>query len=56
MWFFQERMLFFPRRWTPAPHPRANVEGEHRRADGVKLRGWLEGATGRRAARHLLRR
>src|SRR6267143_1881105 len=42
MWFFQERMLFFPRRLDSRPEPRPNVEeGSTVAADGVKLRGWL---------------
>src|SRR5256885_9957821 len=42
MWFFQERMLFFPRPLDSRPAPRANVEEVSiAAADGVKLRGWL---------------
>src|SRR5256885_6879415 len=42
MWFFQERMLFFPRPLDSRPAPRANVEEVSIAAgDGVKLRGWL---------------
>src|SRR5256885_14889896 len=42
MWFFQERMLFFPRPLASRPAPRPNVEEVSiAAADGVKLRGWL---------------
>src|SRR6058998_2826381 len=42
MWFFQERMLFFPRPVDLCPAPRPNVEELTLvAADGVKLRGWL---------------
>ena len=42
MWFFQERMLFFPRPLDSRPTPRPNVEEVSIvAADGVKLRGWL---------------
>src|SRR5260370_41387219 len=42
MWFFQERMLFFPRPLDSRPTPRPNVEEVNiDAADGVKLRGWL---------------
>lgn len=42
MWFFQERMLFFPRPLDSRPAPRPNVEEVSIvAADGVKLRGWL---------------
>src|SRR5438309_4536398 len=42
MWFFQERMLFFPRPLDSRPAPRPNVEEVDIVAeDGVKLRGWL---------------
>ena len=42
MWFFQERMLFFPRPLESRPAPRPNVEEVSIvAADGVKLRGWL---------------
>jgi len=42
MWFFQERMLFFPRPLDSRPAPRPNVEEVSVvAADGVKLRGWL---------------
>jgi len=42
MWFFQERMLFFPRPLDSRPAPRANIEEVSiAAADGVKLRGWL---------------
>jgi pimeloyl-ACP methyl ester carboxylesterase len=42
MWFFQERMLFFPRALDSRPTLRPNVEEVSIvAADGVKLRGWL---------------
>src|SRR5438445_11317362 len=42
MWFFQERMLFFPRPLESRPAPGRNVEEVSIvAADGVKLRGWL---------------
>jgi pimeloyl-ACP methyl ester carboxylesterase len=42
MWFFQERMLFFPRPLDSRPASRSNVEEvDIVAADGVKLRGWL---------------
>src|SRR5207302_244523 len=42
MWFFQERMLFFPRPLASRPAPRPNVEEVSiAAADGVKLWGWL---------------
>jgi pimeloyl-ACP methyl ester carboxylesterase len=42
MWFFQERMLFFPRPLDSRPAPRPNLEEVSiAAADGVKLRGWL---------------
>jgi pimeloyl-ACP methyl ester carboxylesterase len=42
MWFFQERMLFFPRPLDSRPASRPEVEEVTvAAADGVKLRGWL---------------
>jgi len=42
MWFFQERMLFFPRPLDSRPASRPNVEEvDIVAAGGVKLRGWL---------------
>src|SRR6266508_2915643 len=42
MWFFQERMLFFPRALDSRPALRPNVEEVSIvAADGMKLRGWL---------------
>ncbi len=42
MWFFQERMLFFPRSLDSRPAPRPNVEEVSIVAgDGAQLRGWL---------------
>jgi len=42
MWFFQERMLFFPRALDSRPALRPNVEEVNIvAADGMKLRGWL---------------
>jgi hypothetical protein len=42
MWFFQERMLFYPRSLDSRPALRPNVEEVSIvAADGVKLRGWL---------------
>ncbi|HEY6721857.1 MAG TPA: hypothetical protein VI363_09490, partial [Burkholderiales bacterium] len=42
MWFFQERMLFFPRPLDSRPTSRPNVEEVSIvAADGVRLRGWM---------------
>src|SRR5256712_9387135 len=42
MWFFQERMLFFPRLLDSRPALRPNVEEVSiLAADGITLRGWL---------------
>jgi pimeloyl-ACP methyl ester carboxylesterase len=42
MWFFQERMLFFPRPLDSRPASRPNLEEVSIvAADGAKLRGWL---------------
>src|SRR5260370_16013511 len=42
LWFFQERMLFFPRPLDSRPTSRPEVEEVTvAAADGVKLRGWL---------------
>jgi pimeloyl-ACP methyl ester carboxylesterase len=42
IWFFQERMLFFPRPLDSRPASRPNLEEvDIVAADGVKLRGWL---------------
>ncbi|HYQ94303.1 MAG TPA: hypothetical protein VEP70_05665, partial [Burkholderiales bacterium] len=42
LWFFQERLLFFPRALDSRPTSRPEVEEVTvATADGVKLRGWL---------------
>jgi pimeloyl-ACP methyl ester carboxylesterase len=42
MWFFQERLIFFPRPLASRPATSANVEEiTVAAADGAKLRGWL---------------
>jgi len=41
LWFFQERMLFFPRPLDSRPHRVRSRGGDCRRRGRVKLRGWL---------------
>src|SRR5258708_19113881 len=52
LWFFQERMLFFPRPLDSRPTSRPEVEEVTvAAADGVKLRGWLVSGKGAPAPR-----